>query len=374
MTNRSILLTALLPFLTVVTHAQEMSIYISDAGNFNLPPWQILKFDANGENGEVFIDDHLDWPQDIVFLEDQNVVLISNLKSGQILRFNARTGDYIDVFAGSIGGPTRMKIGVDSLLYVLQWTGNGNVWRYTLTGNFVDEFTHVGIPASIGLDWDAAGNLYVSSYTGKYVQKFSPTGEYVGKFISTNLAGPTNILFDDTGDLLVNDYNAGNVKRFDSSGNFKGVFISNVPKVEGVDFLPNGNVLLGVGGTSSVASYDASGNFLDTIVSTGSLDLKTPNAVVIRQNTTTAIPEIPTYIDANIVTPSFGTFFQFTNEEINSFGSIAEVSNASGVIVRKINIADSTFINAFDLPDGIYFITMPLQNNSVARQKIMVQH
>src|SRR3990170_1225071 len=121
MTNRSILLTALLPFLTVVTHAQEMSIYISDAGNFNLPPWQILKFDANGENGEVFIDDHLDWPQDIVFLEDQNVVLISNLKSGQILRFNARTGDYIDVFAGSIGGPTRMKIGVDSLLYVLQW-------------------------------------------------------------------------------------------------------------------------------------------------------------------------------------------------------------------------------------------------------------
>ena len=85
-----------------------------------MPPWQILKFDANGENGQVFIDDHLAWPQDIVFLEDQNVVLISNLNTSEILRFNATTGQFMNTFASNIGGPTRMKIGSDSLLYVLQ--------------------------------------------------------------------------------------------------------------------------------------------------------------------------------------------------------------------------------------------------------------
>lgn len=53
----------------VQVNAQTGKIYVSDAGNFNFPPWQILKFDENGENGEVFISDHLAWPQDIFFLK-----------------------------------------------------------------------------------------------------------------------------------------------------------------------------------------------------------------------------------------------------------------------------------------------------------------
>jgi hypothetical protein len=43
---------------------------------------------------ELFMDDHLGWPQDIVFLEDANTVLISNLNSGLINRHNAETGAY----------------------------------------------------------------------------------------------------------------------------------------------------------------------------------------------------------------------------------------------------------------------------------------
>jgi len=59
--------------------APRTEIYVSDAGNFNSGPWQILKFDENGENAEVFTDDNLAWPQDILFLEEQEIVLISNL-------------------------------------------------------------------------------------------------------------------------------------------------------------------------------------------------------------------------------------------------------------------------------------------------------
>ena len=54
------------------SHIPGTYIYVSDAGNFNKPPWQILKYDENGQNSKVFIseDQGLDWPQDIVFLED----------------------------------------------------------------------------------------------------------------------------------------------------------------------------------------------------------------------------------------------------------------------------------------------------------------
>ena len=117
--------------------AQDFEIYVSDAGNFNNPPWQILKFDQNGQNGEVFISENLAWPQDIVFLEDKNEVLISNLNTGRITRYNSETGAYMSNFATGLGGPTRMKIGDDDLLYVLQWTGDGLVKRYSLEGDSV---------------------------------------------------------------------------------------------------------------------------------------------------------------------------------------------------------------------------------------------
>ena len=122
--------------LATNTFGQDIEIYVSDAGNFASPPWKILKFDENGENPEIFIDTVLAWPQDIVFLEDQQIVLISNLNSGRITKYNSSTGDYIGNFATGIAGPTRMKIGADSLLYVLQWSGNGKVWTIPTRRNF----------------------------------------------------------------------------------------------------------------------------------------------------------------------------------------------------------------------------------------------
>jgi hypothetical protein len=76
--------------------SQNLEIYISDAGYFSSPPWKILKFDENGENPEVFINDQLAWPQDILFLENQQVVLISNLNTGRITKHNSTTGAYIE--------------------------------------------------------------------------------------------------------------------------------------------------------------------------------------------------------------------------------------------------------------------------------------
>ena len=281
-----ILIASLLLLFVSNLLGQEMAVYVSDAGNFSTPPWQILKYDGNGENPEVFINQNLGWPQDIVFLDAANTVLISNLSSNQITRYNAETGSYIDVFAQVPGGPTRMKIGSDNLLYVLQWNGNGRVLRYQLDGTYVGEFTSVGVSQSIGIDWDSAGNLYVSSYNGDHVRKFDSNGNDQGLFINSNLTGPTNITFDDKGDLLVSDYDGAKVRRFDANGNYVSDFLSGISQVEGIDILANGNILAGNGSQHSVRMYDSEGNFVKYFVSSRSGGLNTPNAVVIRNDNT----------------------------------------------------------------------------------------
>lgn len=262
--------------------SQSYDIYVCDAGNFDKPPWQILKYNQDGENPTVFIDTHLNWPQDILFLEGSNTVLISNLGSGTITRHNATTGSYISDFAKDISGPTRTKIGPDGLLYVLQWTGNGTVLRFDLDGNNLGEFTKVGVPQSIGLDWDAKGNLYVSSYKEKTIRKYDADGNDMGIFIDSNLMGPTNIWFGSEGDLLVSDYNGTSIKRFGAQGNFKGDFITGLKNSEGIAYTPDGNILVGNGNSHSIKLFDKEGTFLKDIIAEGYGELLTPNAVVIR--------------------------------------------------------------------------------------------
>jgi len=372
MTTKQILLAAGFVACSLFSlSAQNYSVYVSDAGDFQNPPWKILKFDADGQNGQVFISQNLAWPQDLFFLENENTVLVSNFSNGRITKFNLSTGAYIGEFATGIGGPTRMRLGSDSLLYVLQWFGNGRVRRYSLAGAYLGEFTTTGVSNSIGMDWDAAGNLYVSSYNGKYVRKFSPAGADLGNFISTNLVGPTNIWFAENGDLLVLDYEGGSVKRFDSTGQYKGVFIADMPRGEGGAFLSNGHILLGCGGTSSVREYDATGALIGDLVPPGTLGLRTPNAVALRPLPASAVRE--PYREVAFVTPTIGALFRFNDPDALQGATELEVHNSTGVLVRKITFADSTAWDASNLPAGVYHLVARFADGVVGRQKVVVQ-
>ncbi|NVK84866.1 MAG: hypothetical protein HWE21_11130 [Cytophagia bacterium] len=261
--------------------APRTEIFVSEVENLNDPPYKILRYFADGSFSEVFTNQNLAWPQDIVILEDQEVVLISNLNTGRITKYNLNTGDYIENFATGIGQPTRMKIGADNLLYVLQWAGDGLVRRYNLDGSFVDNFTSVAVPQSIGMDWDADGNLYVSSFQNANVRKFDSQGNDLGVFANANMVGPTNIWFDAEGNLLVNDWNAGRVARFNPNGAFIDIIINGLSQPEGVDFLSNGHFLIGNGGPGEVKEFMPDGTFVKNIIAAGG-DLKQPNAVIVR--------------------------------------------------------------------------------------------
>ena len=264
----------------------QIEIYVSDAANFENPPWKILKYREDGSSPEIFISTNLGWPQDILFLEDQQVVLVSNFSTGNIVKFDIETGVFVGVFASGIGGPTRMKIGKDNLLYVLQWQGNGKILRYNLNGTLVDQIGSIGVKESIGLDWDEAGNIYVSSFNGGangFIRKFDPSGTDLGIFIKTGLQGPTNIWFDPNGNLLVNDWSTGAIKKIDANGSLMGNFATGLSQPEGVAILDNGNILIGNGGNGSVKEYTSSGAFVKDRITPRSGGLIRPNAVVVRK-------------------------------------------------------------------------------------------
>ena len=350
--------------------AQTFDLYVSDAGKFNQPPWQIVKFDENGLNPEVFIDARLNWPQDILFLEDAQEVLISNLGSGEINVHDANTGDFKRVFANGISGPTRIKIGPDEKLYVLQWQGNGKVLRYDLDGSFLGEFTDTGVNQSIGLDWDATGNLYVSSYGEDYVRKFDPQGKDMGTFVSTNLAGPTNIWFDEAGDLLVLDYDGTSVKRFGATGLYQGEFLRGLSKCEGVDAFPDGKILIGNGGNASVKLFDKDGTYLKDLVASGSANLLNPNAVVLREKSPVSTGEVESE-GHQTIKPTIGRTFQISAEkpyEIKEY----RVYNTSGIQISSIEPAGFQIWDASDLPSGIYIIETAFKKGPPHTERVLV--
>lgn len=261
-------------------------IFVSDAGPNYQAPWQILRAFEDGSHFEVFTSQNLNWPQDIIILEEEGLALISNLSGNNITQYDLKDGRFKGVFASGISGPTRMEFGPDQLLYVLPWQGDGLVRRFEQDGTALGPFTDIAIPQSIGMAWDADGNLYVSSYSdgngSSFVHRFDPEGKDLGVFIGSNIQGATDIWFEGE-DLLVNDYPQGIVKRFDSSGQFLGNFITGLNLNEGIDHLLNGNILIGNGGSKAVKMYTPEGEFVKDVVPAGTLNLALPNAVTVRE-------------------------------------------------------------------------------------------
>lgn len=268
------------------SNAPRTEIWISDSGIGTNPKYQILKYDEDGSNQVLFTDQDLASPQGIVILEEAGEVLISNFLSGNINRYNINTGAFIGLFATSLNLPTRMKIGPDNLLYVLQYADNSKVLRFELDGTFMGEFTSVGMTQNIGMDWDSEGNLYVVSYNnfeGGLIRKFDTDGNDLGVFISSNLRGPTNIWFTANGDLMAIDWFEGLIARFDSEGNFISNDITGLLRPEGVAVFPNGDFLIGNGATGDVKMYDNNNDYISDIITNTSSDLKHPNVVVLRK-------------------------------------------------------------------------------------------
>jgi len=352
------------PFLL----AQDYLVYVTSGSG---AASSVKTFASDGTFvGDLFIPGAgaVNWPQDIIFLESMDKAIVSGLTNGAIGSFHKNTGDYIDDFASVPLGPTRMKIGPDGLIYVLQWNGNGKVLRYQTDGTFVDEFTSIGISGAIGMDWDNTGNFYVSSYSSNTVRKFDSSGTDLGVFIS-GLQGPTNCWFDPvvSGDMLVSNWNGNNIKRYDSSGNFVSDFVTSITQPEGVAYLPNGNLLVGSGGgVDSLIEFQANGTLVGVFAT--DFGLANPNAIVLRAaNLSVSENKINTFF----VTPTIGNIFTF-NTAVTSNYQTLEVFDAQGKNLETIVLADyNDNWDASVYKEGLYFIVAINKENRDV-QKIII--
>jgi len=362
----------LLLFTSIFSLAQgNYELYVSDAGNFNNPPWQILKYDQNGENGEVFISDHLAWPQDILFLEDQNQVLISNLNSDSINIHDATTGEFIGLFGTQADGPTRMAIGPDGLIYVLQWNLDGKVLRYETDGTYLGPFTDIGVHRSIGIAWDSKEKLYVSSYTQNLVRVYDSEGNDLGNFIDSGLNGPTNIWFTIGGGLHVNNYNTGEVFRYNLVGEYQETLITGIQGNEGIAIVPPFDFLIGGGQAGVVNKYNSDGTFVEELISSQPLNLLTPNAVVRRDLMTFGTDDLNP--DDFVISPVPGDTFQLQTETDIEIDKV-EVIDATGKRVFQKEYTGGVLWNGNDFPEGQYTISIQFKNGASVSKKVILQH
>ncbi len=375
MKTKKLLICSLVLFLTVQMSAQNLAVYVSDAANFNSGPWNISKFDDSGNFVGQLInaDDGIVWPQDIIFLDNEEAVLISNLSAaGIISKHNWATGALIENFAEGLGGPTRMKIGPDGLLYVIQWsTTNNKILRFQLDGTPLGEFTQIGVSNSIGIDWDANGDLYVSSYGTSTIHKFNGNdGSYIGVWNDSDLQGPTNIWFEDDGNLIVLNYNSGIIRRFDPAGNAIADLVTGVAGCEGFDFFPNGDILIGVGSDGSIRKYDSDFNFIENFHNPDPDVLLTPNAIVIRPDVPLSVSEKA--IDSTFIIPTIGSRFRLlANPAVTT--KTFQIFDSQGHLVETTKLEADVVWNAQAYMEGVYFIVAKMSDGKQFTQKVIVK-
>lgn len=224
--------------------------------------------------------------QEVVFGPDGHLY-VTGFGNNRIKKYDGQSGEFIENFSKnySLSSPAKMTFRYeDGLIYVSQWNGNRKVVRFRIDdGEFVDEFTSVGVPGNCGFAWDPDGNLYVTGWGSNgndgLVQKFDTTGVLMQTFISTSdIAGPVNCWFGENGDLFVQDWTRGNIERFSADGTSLGTYINNLVRTEGYDWDEHGDLYLCDWFQDRINRYDPQGNFLGIFADGGGLD--TPNGLV----------------------------------------------------------------------------------------------
>src|SRR5438067_11234010 len=108
-------------------------------------------------------------------------LLVDDLNNQQVLRFT-EAGTLLGTFGQTqfhTGAATPGAIGIDTSnrVYITNST-NGDIFRYDNQGNFLGLFGNVGATVPLGIDFDAAGNLWhrTGTSTSDKIIRLNTTG------------------------------------------------------------------------------------------------------------------------------------------------------------------------------------------------------
>lgn len=224
----------------------------------------------------------------------QAAMLVSSVRNSSILRYNDKTGEFIDTLvpsgSGGLNAPSGMLIGPDGLLYVIS-IRTDSVLRYNpRTGAFIDTFiSDKELDFAEDLAFGVDGNFYLSSSIStnqsrnKVVRYDGKTGTKIDDFVapgSGGIFGPVGIGFGYDNNLYVANVFDGKVLRYNGqTGAFIDTFITGNAGDRFADFTfaADGNLYIANPGTNSVSRYNGTtGEFVDTFVTSGSGGLRRP--------------------------------------------------------------------------------------------------
>ena len=105
--------------------------------------------------------------------------------------------------------------------------GHGQVRHFSPTGTLIETLdTTTGLTTTAGMCFDAAGNLYVTTFDGNSVSKFNNSGGLVSaNYISGLNSDPESCVFDATGNIYIGTADGNkDILKYDSAGTFVTAF------------------------------------------------------------------------------------------------------------------------------------------------------
>ena len=235
-----------------LTYGPDGNLYVSFITDPATYVGVILKFD--GKTGELLgrFDQGGDLlrPYGLAFGPD-GYLYVSSFRSDEILRYDAVTGAFVDVFASGTGtanglnGPNDLLFDADGNLYVTTQgsvaDGFGgitylfasqvlqyNIYDSTATPVVFDEPAtapgSTGFVSLLGLAFGPDGSLFVSDFANAIRSYDLSTGTLLSEFSSSTFGFMGNLTFDPAGNLYTPLFdflngNIGSISRFDASGN-----------------------------------------------------------------------------------------------------------------------------------------------------------
>ena len=227
----------------------------------------------------------------------------------RVLRYDALTGDFVDVFIADVGADVNFVNGIDfgpdGLLYlVASGLSQDAVLRYdAANGALVDEFiTSETDNFASGVAFGPDGHIYLCANTYRNGEQLyavlrydGNTGAFIDEFLpyDISLYNTFTVTFGEDDHLYTVTWESSfygardQVRRWDGqTGAFIDVFASNVQVNGGLEdsrgftYGPDGNLYAGGGVSQNVMRYDGqTGDLIDEFVAPGSGGLLTPRGV-----------------------------------------------------------------------------------------------
>ncbi|AIE85194.1 putative lipoprotein [Fimbriimonas ginsengisoli Gsoil 348] len=196
-------------------------------------------------------------------------------------RYSLPAGAFLgNLNGGILDGTLASRVGPDGKLYVASELTNGILRYDARTGRYLDTFASgIGFSHPTGIAF-AKGAVLVGNFEKSTVSKFDSKGRFLGPLVGSQeyaLDGPdVGMVVGPDGVLYVPSFNNGAVLKFDpGSGRFLGYFLSpgGIAQPRTILFRKK-LVWISSDSGNQVLRYKMNGSFVDTFIQPGSNGLK----------------------------------------------------------------------------------------------------